>query len=114
MRVLLDENMPLDLDQLMPGFIVSHLETIGLKGTQNGELLAVARRDYDAFVTLDRGILHQHKHEGPLIIVVVRVPNSNGDTVRERSAELIKALTNSQPGDRFELPVAKLLNQDLR
>ena len=60
MRVLLDENMPLDFDQLMPGFVVSHLETIGRKGTQNGELLAVARASYDAFVTLDRGILHQH------------------------------------------------------
>ena len=104
MRVLLDENMPLDFGLLLAEHDVHHLETIGRKGTQNGELLALARELYDVLITLDRGILHQHKHSGPLIILVIRVPNSLQETIRARSTAAAQVLATAKPGDLIELP----------
>lgn len=105
MRILLDENMPIDFGDELPGFEVRHIEAIGHKGTQNGELIALAREEFNVLVTLDRGILHQHRHFGPLIIVVIRVPNSQGDTIRSRAEDLRSLLTKAKPGDLVELPI---------
>ena len=32
----------------------------GWQGIKNGSLLALAERSFDAFVTVDKGIVHQH------------------------------------------------------
>lgn len=103
MRILLDENMPLDFGDLLPEHTVDHLETIGKKGTQNGELMALARLKYDAFLTLDRGILHQHRHEGPLIILAIRVQNSKKETVLARGPAVAEFLRQVEIGTRTEL-----------
>ncbi len=61
MRVLLDENLPHKL-RLLFG---EHIEVVtigyrGWKGTENGNLLRVAENEFDALVTMDQGIPHQH------------------------------------------------------
>ncbi len=104
MRVLLDENMPLDFGVLLPGHDVDHIETLGLKGTKNGALLELARDSYDAFVSLDRGILFQHRHHGNLIVLIVRVPNSNRESINERADAVCEALGSVHPGDVLEVP----------
>lgn len=66
----------------MLGHEVSHVDTLGYKSLSNGELLAVAREEFDCLVTLDRGIQYQHNHAGhDLSIVVIRVPDSRKATV---------------------------------
>ena len=47
MRIQLDENMPLDFGPLLPEHEIIHVEALGLKGTKNGELLALARAEFD-------------------------------------------------------------------
>jgi predicted nuclease of predicted toxin-antitoxin system len=104
MRVLLDENMPLDFGDLLPQHVTSHLEGLGMKGTKNGALLALARQSYDVLITLDRGILFQHKHSGfDLSILVVRVINSKLETIRARSAEVEATLAELAPGSLVEI-----------
>jgi len=103
MRILLDENMPLDFGSLLPDHEVIHLEALGLKGTKNGELLAFARADFDALVTLDKGLLTQHRHIGNLIILVIRVINSKPETIRGRSEAVLEALSTASAGDILEL-----------
>ena len=107
MRILLDENMPLDFGNILREHVVDHIESIGLKGTQNGKLLALAREKYDVLITLDRGILHQHRHVGPLIIIVVRVPNSIADTIQGRGNDVATALETAKLGDLIEIPFLK-------
>ena len=104
MRVLLDENLPLDFGELLVGLEVSHLEQTGRKGIQNGALLRYAREQYDAFVTLDRGILYQHNHAGhKLIIVVLRAPNSKVETILAQAPKVLKALTSANAADHREV-----------
>jgi predicted nuclease of predicted toxin-antitoxin system len=103
-RVLLDENLPLDFGAELPEFDVTHIESLGRKGVKNGELLDIARSGYDVLITLDRGILHQHSHAGhKLAIICIRVPDSKPDTIRSRAGDVLKCLESTNPGVLVEL-----------
>jgi predicted nuclease of predicted toxin-antitoxin system len=60
MRVLLDEHLPRRLKRLFkPGVEALTVDDLGWKGTKNGALLRAAADQFQAFVTMDRGIPHQ-------------------------------------------------------
>jgi predicted nuclease of predicted toxin-antitoxin system len=58
-RLLLDENLPHDLARLLVGHQVDTVADRGWSGIQNGELLAIAGREIDAFLTMDRRLPEQ-------------------------------------------------------
>ena len=74
MRVLLDECLP--GRKLKPGFPNHDVRTVAdmdWRGIRNGVLLALAEPEFDAFVTLDRGIEYQQDLTGLSVrIVIVR------------------------------------------
>jgi hypothetical protein len=53
-RVLLDENLPHDLIQVLSAHTVLTVQGMGWAGVENGELLRRANGVVDAFVTMDR------------------------------------------------------------
>lgn len=53
MCVLLDESLPHDPAEELPGHDVRTVSGYGWAGLQNGELLRRARREFDVFVTMD-------------------------------------------------------------
>ncbi|PYO23741.1 MAG: hypothetical protein DMD88_02760 [Candidatus Rokuibacteriota bacterium] len=59
MRVLLDEQLPLDLAAALQGHRVDTVAGRGWTGITNGELLRRMGGEYDALVTMDRGIEFQ-------------------------------------------------------
>ena len=61
MKLLLDESVPRRLASSFPkSFTVHTVQQMGWGGTGNGLLLSMAaREDFDAFITVDRGIEHQ-------------------------------------------------------
>ncbi len=60
MRVLLDENMPRKPVALFEiGVVVRTIAQCGWKGTMNETLLRLAEADFEIFVTMDQGILHE-------------------------------------------------------
>ncbi len=96
--------MPLDFGQLLTGHNSHHIETLGLKGTKNGALLALARSHYEVLLTLDRGILHQHNHANQsLVVIVVRVKDSKPETVNNRASDVLAAISSAKAGDLIEL-----------
>ncbi len=104
MRILLDENTPPTLASFLGKHTVSHVDHLGLKSLSNGELLTYAREEFDCFVTLDKGIMHQHQHEGhALIIIVIRVPDSRKATVLARGCKLAQIISTLKAGDILEL-----------
>jgi predicted nuclease of predicted toxin-antitoxin system len=64
MKLLLDENMPHDFRYYLPEHEVRTVDYMGWKGKGNGELIALAKDDFDALITLDQKIPHQHNPYG--------------------------------------------------
>ena len=60
MRVLLDENLPHQLQSIFLDDIeVVTVSYRGWKGKENGELLRIAADEFDVFITMDQGIPNQ-------------------------------------------------------
>ncbi len=78
MRVLLVENLPHQLQR----FFVNDIEVVtvsyhGWKGIENGELLTMAAREFDAFITTDKGIPNQQNLDNFEIGIVLLEAESN-------------------------------------
>ena len=54
MRILLDECVPWPMRQLLTGHDCISVQKQGWKGIKNGELLALAAKEFDLFITSDR------------------------------------------------------------
>ena len=92
------------LTALMPSVEAQSVKGMGWESISNGSLLGLAREQFEAFVTLDKGILHQHDHRGSsLILLVVRLPNNRRQTQIEAIPMILDALTSAQPGDVIEV-----------
>lgn len=77
MRVLLDESLPRGLARHLAEHEVTTVPQRGWASLGDGELLARATGEFDAFVTADRGLEHQQDLRCFEIAVVVLVSRSN-------------------------------------
>ena len=73
MRILLDENFPVDFSNHFDVHEIHTVHSLGWSGIKNGELLRRACAVCDVFVTLDRNLEFQQNIKAlPFGIVVVR------------------------------------------
>ncbi len=78
MRVLLDEMLPRKLKRLLPEEVeVVTVRERGWDSKKNGELLALAEKEFDVLLTTDRGIPHQQDLSRFDLEVVVLSAKSN-------------------------------------
>jgi len=104
MRILLDENLDPELAAHLIGHEVVTVAEMGWRSVQNGELLDRARLQFDAFLTLDRGLAFQHNHAGHRLIVgVLRVRNNRIETLLGVMPKLVDFLSNAAPGAVSEI-----------
>ena len=74
MNILLDEQMDWRFSRLLLEHNVLHVDQVGWKGVQNGELLASAQDEFDVLITTDQNIPSQNKMDLYSIgIIVLRV-----------------------------------------
>ena len=91
MRVLLDENMPEVLADLLDGHECNHVVTLGWAGTRNGKLLLKATEiKFEVLITLDRQIQDQQNLDQLPISIVVLRPQGQG----------VKAVCGVSPSDQ--------------
>ena len=101
MRVLLDENLPHKLRQLFSDSIeVVTVGYRGWKGKENGELLIVAENEFDALITMDQGIPHQHDLNKMKMGIVLLEARSNRyedlEPLMNQVNVVLKTLKNGQ------------------
>lgn len=77
MRILLDENFPVDFAKLLAGHEIITVHSLGWSGIKNGELLRRAKSVCDVFVTLDRNLEFQQNIKVLSFGVVVVCARSN-------------------------------------
>lgn len=77
MRLLLDESVPSRFRRALPEHVVRTAVEMGWSGVKNGQLLALAAADFDAFITVDKNLPYQQNLTTLPIAVVVLDALSN-------------------------------------
>ena len=105
MKILLDENLDWRLGRELPGDSVSSVPLIGWAGMKNGQLLRQAEAEFDAFITMDRGIYHQQNLAGMKLIVIALKAKTNrlADT-KPLMPPTLTALASANAGDFISIP----------
>lgn len=105
MKVLIDECMPARLVLELAGFEATTVPKHGWASVKNGELLALAAQQFDAFVTIDKGLLFQNSILKLDLAVIGLSANSNSfNDVKPLVAELIGLLPRVEPGKFYRVP----------
>jgi predicted nuclease of predicted toxin-antitoxin system len=106
MKILLDECVPKPLKQSLEvdGHICCTVPEAGFAGKTNGELLRLAERSFDVFVTLDKGVPHQQNLSRSTIgIVLIRAKSSRVADLLPHVPACLSALRSLEPGQIVEV-----------
>ena len=99
-RVLLDENLPVDFAALVVGHEVVTVRGLGWAGTQNGELMRRAAAVCDVFVTMDQNIPHQqHIPRRPFGVILLAAHSNRLIDLRVHVEALLAAVPLARPGE---------------
>ena len=99
MRVLLDEQLPVDLSSQLLGHAVETVVDRGWAGIKNGELLRRMTGRYDVLITMDRGIEFQQKLSiVPFGIVIVRARSNRMQHLSPLVPAILAAIAATKPG----------------
>jgi predicted nuclease of predicted toxin-antitoxin system len=99
-RILLDENVDRRLKRdFAEGHVALTVAESGWAGKRNGELLRLAEKAFDVFVTTDRGIPHQQNHSRfDLAVVLLRAKSNAREDLAPLMDEVEVELGSVQPG----------------
>ena len=100
MRVLLDECLPRRLKRDLVGHEARTAPEMGWASKRNGELLHLAEREFDVFLTVDRELQHQQNLPTFRIGIVVMLARTNTLLdLRPLIPEVLQALPRVKPGE---------------
>jgi len=97
LRILLDENIPVQLKAILQGHEVSSVndKEVGWKNIQNGLLLTEMEGRYDLLITADRNIYAQQNLSGREICILVLPTNRRRDVLAlgKQIVEVVDGIT---------------------
>jgi len=102
LKILLDESVPRVIKTSLPEFSISTVQEMGWAGLKNGELLALAEKQFDVFITADRQLRRQQNLAGRRLSVIVLSTNQVPAVIALLPAIRL-AINGIQPGTYEEL-----------
>jgi predicted nuclease of predicted toxin-antitoxin system len=100
MRVLLDECVPRKLKRELPEHEVLTVTERGWSGVKNGELLALAVAEFDAFLTIDQNLKYQQNLQTfPIAILLLVARNNRLKTLLPLMPDVRAALAEIKAGE---------------
>lgn len=98
MNILLDECVPARLGRLLTGHSVATVPRCGWAGIKNGDLLRLAEKEFEAFLTVDRDIsMQQDLTTFNLAVILIRSRSNRLEDIRPLVPELLEALDRPTP-----------------
>jgi predicted nuclease of predicted toxin-antitoxin system len=99
MKLLLDENLPHQLRNELPGHDCFTVAYMGWGGIENGDLLALAASHaFDALLTKDANLEYeQNLIDLPIAIVVIKSVSNDMDDIRPLLEALLAVLRSLAP-----------------
>lgn len=99
MKILLDECVDRRLAHDLIGHAVTTVPRKGWAGIKNGDLLVLAEREFDVFVTVDRKIAtEQDLTRFTLAIILLRAQTNRLEHIRPLGAALLEQLEHAPIG----------------
>jgi predicted nuclease of predicted toxin-antitoxin system len=98
-KILLDECVDQRLAREITGHEVVTVPAAGWASAKNGELLALAQKHFDAFVTVDRNIAFQQRLlQFSIAVVVLRARTNRLSDLRSLIPKLVEVLPTAKQG----------------
>jgi predicted nuclease of predicted toxin-antitoxin system len=106
MKLLLDENLPHQLRNEIPGHDCFTVAYMGWAGIENGELLVRASSEsFDALVTKDANLqFEQNLVDLPVAVVILHASTNDIDDIRPLVPALLRALNTLPPKQITHVP----------
>lgn len=99
MNILLDECVPARFARSLVGHAVTTVSKHGWSGTKNGELLELAEKEFDLFITVDRKIsTQQDLTKFKIPVLLIRARTNRLEDIRPLVPELLKTLDRVTSG----------------
>ncbi len=99
MNILLDECVDRRWSRDLVGHAVTTVPRKGWSGIKNGDLLALAEKEFDAFITVDRKLAEQQHLPGfDIAIILLRAPSNLLEDIRPLAAALLERLPHAPAG----------------
>ena len=96
MNILLDECVPARLGRLLTGHSVTTVPRRGWAGIKNGDLLKLAEKEYDVFVTVDRKLsVQQDLTAFDIAVVLIRSRSNRLEDIRPLVPEISGAISRA-------------------
>lgn len=100
MNILLDECVPARLARSLPDHTVTTVQRRGWAGIKNGDLLALAEKEFDAFITVDRKLsVQQDLAKFRIPVLLLRMRTNRLEDIRPFAAELLEKLPRASAGE---------------
>ena len=104
MKILLDECVDERLAHEFAGHDVLTVRQMGWKGKQNGELLSLAEKHFEFFVTTDRNLSFQQNLERfDIAVLILTAPTNRLSALRPLVPALLRALALVKKGETREI-----------
>jgi hypothetical protein len=101
-KVILDENLPVDLRHLLIEFSVVTVSYQGWGGIQNGDLIKLIDRRFDIFITGDKKLRYQQNLSGRQI-AIIELPNTRLAEIEGYLSDIILAIRSAIPGSYTQI-----------
>lgn len=100
MKILLDECVDRRLARELLGHAVTTVPQRGWAGIKNGDLLALAEKEFDAFITVDRKLsVQQGLAKLRIPVLLLRARTNRLEDIRPFAAELLEKLPRAPAGE---------------
>ena len=99
MKILLDECVDRRLAKALKGHVVKTVSQMGWAGVKNGQLLALAGKEFGVFVTVDRNLsFQQHLPKFDIAVLVLSAPGNRLADLLPLVPEMLSSLPNLKRG----------------
>ena len=98
MRVLLDECVPAPLASFLTDHDVATVQSMNWTASKNGELLALAEKEFEVFVTADQNLQYQQNLLNRRIAILL-LPTNRWPALESKREIITTALGSIKPNE---------------
>jgi predicted nuclease of predicted toxin-antitoxin system len=98
-NILFDECVPARFARSLSGHSLTTVQRRGWAGIKNGDLLALAEKEFDAFITVDRKLsVQQDLRKLRTPVLLLRARTNRLEDIRPLAGELLEKLPRASAG----------------